>query len=466
MVKKFDVAIIGAGPGGYVAAIRLAQLKKKTAIIEKRKTLGGTCLNVGCIPSKTLLDSSEHYLHAKTKLKDHGIEVQSIKLNLKKLLDRKDRIVSEITKGVDFLMKKNKINHFEGMASFKSKNSLEVKNGKKTHEIQADQIIIASGSLPIELPEIPIDGRQIITSDHAINLPKVPKHLIIIGAGVIGLELGSVWKRLGAKVTIVESMPSLMWNADRQTARLTQRLLEEQGIQFLMNHRVVKAEKKNGLVEVTTESTGKKQMKLNGDILLVAIGRRPATEHLSLEKVGISLTKHGRIKVDNRFKTNISNIYAIGDVIEGPMLAHKASEEGIAVAEIIANNYGHVNYNAIPWIIYTWPEIAWIGLGEEELQEKNIEYKVGISIFKSNARAKAMNEIEGHVKVLSDKRTDKILGLYIIGPRASDMIAEAVIAIEFGASAEDIARSVHAHPTLSEVVKEASMDVDKWAIHS
>ena len=466
MAEKFDVAVIGAGPGGYVAAIRLAQLKKKVAIIEKRKTLGGTCLNVGCIPSKALLDSSEHYFHTQTALKDHGVEVSNIKLNLRQLLKRKDRVVSEVTQGVDFLMKKNKIIRFEGKASFASKDRLTVKKNANEFPVQADQIIIASGSVPAELKTIPIDGQQVITSDQAINLPVVPEHLIIIGAGVIGLELGSVWKRLGAKVTIIEVMPSLMGGADKQMSRLFQRILEAQGIQFLMEHRVVQARKQKASVEVIAESAEKKQTKIKGDILLVAVGRRPLTEELSLEKAGISLTENKRIKVDKNFRTASPNIYAIGDVIEGPMLAHKASEEGIAVAEIIAGNYGHVNYNAIPWVIYTWPEVAWVGYGEEELKKKKIEYNVGRSIFKANARSKAMNETEGQVKILSEKKTDKILGLYIIGARASDMVAEAVIATEFGASAEDIARSVHAHPTLSEIIKEAAMDTDDRAIHS
>ena len=467
-MTKFDTAVLGAGPGGYVAAIRLAQLGLKTAIVEKRKTLGGTCLNVGCIPSKALLDSSEHYLHTKEKLKDHGIEVSSLKLNLKKLMQRKNQVVSEVTQGVNFLMKKNKITRYIGTGSFKSSNTIEIVDEKgASQEIQADNIIIATGSEPIELKNIPIDGKNIITSDHAVNLDRIPKHLIIIGAGVIGLELGSVWRRLGSEVTIIEFMPGIMGTADRQMARLAERALSSQGLKFLFGHKVIQAQNKKGVVEVTAEDQNQKQVKLEGDTLLVAIGRKPVVENLKIENAGITLTSKNRIEVDpSTFQTKVDHIYAIGDVIDGPMLAHKASEEGVAVAEFIAGGHGHVNYESIPWIIYTWPEIAWVGYGEEELKEKGIQYKVGKSIFKSNGRAKAMNETEGQVKILADQKTDKVLGLYIIGPRASDMISEAAIAFEFGASAEDLARSMHAHPTLSEIVKEAAMDVDQWAIHS
>ena len=476
MSNQFDAAVIGGGPGGYVAAIRLAQLKKKVAIIEKRKTLGGTCLNVGCIPSKALLDSSEHYWHTQNKLGDHGIEVAQVRLNLKKLMERKNKVVSEVTQGVDFLMKKNKIIRFEGTGFFtgnsssgqQAKHTIQVaKESGKSEILTADNIIIASGSEPISLKNIPVDGKNIITSDHAINLTKVPKHLIIIGAGVIGLELGSVWKRLGAQVTIIEFMPNLMGTADKQMSRLAQRILESQGMKLLFEHKVLQAKTTKDKIEVLVEDKNKNEITFEGDILLVAVGRKPVIENLQLDKVKIERTESNRIKVDPKtFQTNIPGIYAIGDVIEGPMLAHKASEEGVAVAEIIAGGYAHVNYSAIPWIIYTWPEIAWVGYGEEELKERGIEYKVGKSIFKSNGRSKAMNETDGQVKIIADKKSDKILGLYIIGPRASDMIAEAAIGAEFGASAEDLARSMHAHPTLSEVIKEAAMDVDKWAIHA
>ena len=449
-----------------MAAIRLSQLGKRVAIVEKRKTMGGTCLNVGCIPSKALLDSSEHYWHTHHKLSDHGVEVAQIKLNLKKMLQRKDKVVSEVTQGVDFLIKKNKITRFEGVGSFASKNVINVTpKAGKGQKIEAEKIVVASGSEPIALKDVPVDGKHIVTSDHALHLPKVPGHLVIIGAGVIGLELGSVWRRLGAEVTVLEFMPSLMGTGDQQMARLAQRTLESQGMKFLFEHKVLRAEVKKGYVHVHAEDKNKKAVKIKGDILLVAVGRGPVVHNLKLENAGVELNQRGRIDV-RLFQTNVPNIYAIGDVIDGPMLAHKASEEGVAVAELIAGGYGHVNYSSIPWIIYTWPEIAWVGYGEEELKEKGIEYKVGRSIFRSNGRAKAMNEAEGQVKVLADKKTDKVLGLYIIGPRASDMIAEAAIGAEFGSSAEDLARSMHAHPTLSEIIKEAAMDVDKWAIHS
>ncbi len=466
MKNNFDIAIIGAGPGGYVAAIRCAQLGFKVAIIEKRKALGGTCLNVGCIPSKALLDSSEHYSNTQHNLKEHGVEVDNIKLNLNQLMERKNKLVAEITAGVDFLMKKNKITRFLGEAAFVSSTKLEVNNHQEKVSIEAKNIIIATGSTPIELPNIPVDQKKIITSDQAIHLSKVPKSLTIIGAGVIGLELGSVWKRLGSDVTIVEFMPSLFGGLDSQMASYCQRIYEKQGLKFLWEHKVESASVKGKNVELRIKDSQQKDIKITSEIVLVAVGRKPVTENLNLNKIGVSLNAKHRIEVDPKtFQTNVPNIYAIGDVIDGPMLAHKASEEGVAVAEILAGNYGHVNYHAIPWVIYTWPEVAWVGSTEKELKEKNIPYKVGKSIFRSNGRAKAMNEVDGMVKILSHKQTDELLGAFIVGARASDMIAELAIAKEFHASAEDIARSVHAHPTLSEIIKEAAMDVDKWAIH-
>jgi dihydrolipoamide dehydrogenase len=468
-MENFDIVVIGAGPGGYVAAVRAAQLGKKVAIIEKRKTLGGTCLNVGCIPSKALLDSSEEYHKAKHKLGDHGISVKDVKIDISKMMARKDKVVSEVTSGVDYLMKKNKITRYLGHAKFTSKNEISiVSEDGKQESISGKDIIIATGSTPIEIPPLPIDGKNIITSDHAIALETVPEHLIIVGAGVIGLELGSVWSRLGAKVSVVELMPRLLGTADQAMASLAERLLKAQGIDFLFETKVLGAKTKGKKVEVEIESKDGKKSLLEGDKVLVSIGRRPNTDGLGAKEIGIEFTERGRIKVTpNKFQTNVPNIYAIGDVVDGPMLAHKAEDEGIAVAELICGKYGHVNYKAIPWIVYTWPEIAWVGLGEEELKAQGIEYKVGKYMFKPNARAKAMNEVDGQVKVIADKKTDKLLGVYIIGPRASDMIAEAAIAFEFGASAEDIARSTHAHPTLSEVIREAAMDCDaKWSIHS
>ncbi|TGN19911.1 dihydrolipoyl dehydrogenase [Leptospira idonii] len=468
-MENYDVVVIGAGPGGYVAAIRAAQLGKKVAIIEKRKTLGGTCLNVGCIPSKALLDSSEEYDKAKHKLGDHGITISSVKIDIKKMMERKEKVVNEVTSGVDYLMKKNKITRYLGLGKFVSKNQIQITSEDgKSETISGTNIIIATGSVPIEIPPLPVDAKNIITSDHAISLESVPEHLIIVGAGVIGLELGSVWGRLGAKVTVVELMPRLFGNADGATASLTQRILEKQGINFLFETKVHGAKTKGKKVEVEIEDKEGKKSVLEGDKVLVSIGRRPNTDGLGAKEIGIEFTERGRVKVKpNHFQTNVPNIYAIGDVIDGPMLAHKAEDEGIAVAELIAGKSGHVNYRAIPSIVYTWPEVAWVGLGEEELKSQGIDYKVGKSLFKANARAKAMNEPDGQVKVLSDKKTDKLLGVYIVGPRASDMIAEVAVAFEFGASAEDIARSTHAHPTLSEILREAAMDADaKWSIHS
>ncbi|MCE9500969.1 MAG: dihydrolipoyl dehydrogenase [Leptospira sp.] len=467
MAKEFDVTVIGSGPGGYVAAIRAAQLGFKTAIIEKRKTLGGTCLNVGCIPSKALLDSSEEYYKAKHKLGDHGIDIGQVKLDLKKLLARKDKVVSEVTGGVDFLMKNNKIERFHGFGKLISSSEIEIKlESGNTEIIKSKKIIIATGSVPIDIPGFEIDGKQVVTSDDAINLEKVPEHLIVIGAGVIGLELGSVWRRLGSKVTVVELQSRLFGNTDKQMASLAQRILETQGFEFLFEHKVIGLEKKNGKVKVRIADSSAKESDVEGDVVLVAVGRRPFADNVGAEQIGIKFTSRKRIEVNpHTYETNIPGIYAIGDVIDGPMLAHKAEEEGIAVVETFAGQSGHVNYSAVPYIVYTWPEVAWVGLGEDELKDRGIQYKVGKSLFKSNARAKAMNEAEGQVKIIADKKTDKLLGVYIIGPRASDMIAEAAVAFEFGATAEDLARSFHAHPTLSEIIKEAAMAVDKWAIH-
>ncbi len=467
-MKEFDLAIIGAGPGGYVCAIRAAQLGMKVAIIEKRRTLGGTCLNIGCIPSKALLDSSEHFYHTHHKLADHGIHVKDIQLDLKKLLARKDQVVKEVCDGVDWLMNKNKVERFHGHGKLVSNKEIFIqKEDGSSQTIQSRNIVIATGSVPIDLPGFEVDGKQIVTSDHAINFPSVPKHLLIIGAGVIGLELGSVWSRLGAQVSIIELLPKLFGTADRQMSSLAQRIYESQGLKFYFEHKVIGIEKKENEVILKAINSKGDGIEFKGDVVLVAVGRKPYVEGLGAKELGIQFTNRGRIQVDpHTYRTNIPNIYAIGDVIDGPMLAHKAEDEGIAVAEIINGQAGHVNYLAIPWIVYTWPEVAWVGYGEEELKEKGIDYVVGRAVFKSNGRVKAMNESEGQVKILAHKKTDRLLGVYIVGPRASDMIAEVALAFEFGATAEDVARTCHAHPTLSEVLREAAMAVGKWSIHS
>lgn len=475
---KFDVIVIGSGPGGYVGAIRAAQLGLKTAIVEKRATLGGTCLNVGCIPSKALLDSSEQYHLAKEGGLDvHGISVGNVKIDVSKMIDRKQKVVDEVCQGVDFLMKKNKITRLEGFGRLigdkkveilpVGKNGLEPASDEPTQTVEADHIILATGSEPIELPGFEFDEKSILSSTGALELTKVPKHLLIIGAGVIGLELGSVWKRLGAKVTVLEMMPGLLPGIDKQMAGQLQRSLEGQGLEFLFGVKVTGYQKKGGDLVLEYETKDGKKESLKGDKILAAVGRRPFTDHLGLEKAGVELTERGRIKVDPaNFQTSAPGVYAIGDVIDGPMLAHKAEDEGIALAEMLAGQAGHINYEAIPWIIYTWPEMAWVGRGEDQLKADGVPYKTGRSIFRSNGRAKAMNETEGQVKILTHKETDRVLGLFIFGPRASDMIVEAAVAMEFGASAEDLARVCHAHPTLSEVVREAAMAAGGWSIHS
>jgi dihydrolipoamide dehydrogenase len=467
MADKYDIAVIGGGPGGYVAAIRCAQLGMNVALVEKRATLGGTCLNVGCIPSKALLDSSEHYEMLTKSLPDHGITASGVKLDLKKLMARKDKVVSEVCAGVDYLIKKNKITRYHGFGSFKSATQINVKKDDGSEEVfEAEKSIIATGSVPVELPNININGKNIITSDHAIALDKVPKHMIIIGAGVIGLELGSVWRRLGAKVSVIEFMPGLLSSVDKQMGTMAQRIFEKQGMEFYFDHKVESVKEEKGQCVVSFSNNKQETLTLEGDIVLVSVGRRPFSDSLNAEQIGIELNDRKRIKVNaHTFQTSLPNIYAIGDITDGAMLAHRAEEEGVAVAEILAGQSGHVNYDAIPWVIYTWPEVAWVGKGEDELKQAGIKYKVGKSFFKANGRAKAMNETDGQVKVLADSKTDELLGVFVVGPRASDMIAEAAVAFEFCASAEDLARSIHAHPTLSEVIKDAAQNVGDWAIH-
>jgi dihydrolipoamide dehydrogenase len=467
--NNFDLVVIGAGPGGYTGVIRAAQLGLKCAIIEKDKTLGGTCLNVGCIPSKALLESSEHFAMAKHgDFAAHGLKVSGVELDLPAMMSRKDKIVKDLTGGIQFLMKKNKVTVFNGWGTITGPNTVVVsseagKQGLQT-QLTAKNIMIATGSVPIDLPFAKPDGKRVITSTEALALPEVPKHLVVIGGGVIGLELGSVWMRLGAKVTVVEYAPMIAGGADQQMAKTLHRVLGKQGMEFILNASVtdVKASGKN--VTVTYEGReDKKKQTLDADYVLVAVGRRAFTDKLGLENVGVERDNRGRVVVDAHLRTKVPNIFAIGDAIAGPMLAHKAEEEGVAVAEFIGTGHGHVNYETVPSVIYTWPELASVGYSEEQLKEKGIEYRAGSFPFAPNGRAKALGTTDGSVKVLADAKTDRLLGVHIVGPRASDMISEAVVAMEFGGSSEDLARSFHAHPTLSEVMREAALAVDKRA---
>lgn len=463
--NQFDVVFIGAGPGGYVGAIRAAQLGLKTAIIEKDNTLGGTCLNVGCIPSKALLESSEHYAATQHDLKKHGIEFESVKLNLNTLLDRKDKIVKELTQGVSFLMKKNKISVFNGVGRVVSDQQIEVtsSDGNKT-QLTTKNIVLATGSSAIELPFLKFDEKRIVSSTGALSLKSIPKRLVIIGAGVIGLEMGSVWSRLGSEVTFIEFADKIGGSMDSATMSQFQRILIKQGFKFLLKTKVVGAEVSDKEILIKYESLSDSSSSLAADVVLVAVGRKPYSEKLGLSEMGIETDKAGRVVINDHYQTpRFKNIYAIGDLIQGPMLAHKAEEEGVAVAEIIAGQAGHVNYNTVPGVIYTWPEVASVGMTEEQLKEKGIPYKSGSFPFSANGRAKALGYTEGQAKVLAHQDTDKILGVHIIGPRASELIGEAVVTMEFGGSAEDLARSFHAHPTLSEVVREAALNVDKRA---
>lgn len=466
----FDLVVIGSGPGGYTGAIRAAQLGLKTAIIEKGKTLGGTCLNVGCIPSKALLDSSEHFSMARHgDFASHGLKMERVELDLPVMMSRKDKIVKDLTGGIAFLMKKNKISVFNGWGAIRNANTVVVSSepGQKGLKqiLTTKNIMIATGSVPIDLPFAKPDGKKVITSTEALSLPQVPKHLIVIGGGVIGLELGSVWLRLGAKVTVIEFMPAIAGATDGEMAKTLLRVLKKQGMEFLLSTAVTNVKtSSNAQSGVTVEFEGrddKKKGVIEGDVVLVCVGRRAYTDGLGLENVGIERDNRGRVVTDTHLRTNVSQVFAIGDAIAGPMLAHKAEEEGVAVAEFIATGYGHVNYDTVPSVIYTWPELASVGQTEEQLKEKGIAYSSGSFPFTANARAKAIGMTDGSVKILADSKTDRVLGVHILGPRASDMLAEAVVAMEFGASAEDIARSFHAHPTLSEVMREAALGVDK-----
>ena len=455
---KYDVVIIGSGPGGYVAAIRCAQLGMKTAIVEKYELLGGTCLNVGCIPSKALLDSSEHFYNAKNNFSTHGIELTDLKVNLPRMIKRKEEVVSHTVNGVAFLMKKNKIDVYHGIASFADKNNIDIKNKNgKDASIAGDTIIIATGSKPATLPFITIDKKRIITSTEALNLKRIPRNLIIIGGGVIGLELGSVYARLGAKVTVIEFLDSIIPTMDRTMGKELTKSLRKLDFDFYLSHKVFEVTSSARQVIVKAENIQKEILEVKGDYCLVSIGRRPYTSNLGLDKLGIKTDAQGKIEVNDMLQTSIDNIYAIGDVIRGAMLAHKAEEEGIFLAERLAGQKPHLNYLLIPAVVYTWPEVASVGYTEEQLKEQGRKYKSGSFPFSASGRARASMDTDGLVKVLADKTTDEILGMHIIGPRAADMIAEGVVAMEYRASAEDIARMSHAHPTYTEAIREACL---------
>lgn len=466
---QYDVVVIGSGPGGYVGAIRCAQLGLKTAVIEKYKTFGGTCLNVGCIPSKALLDSSEHYHNAAHSFSTHGIELNDLKVNMPQMISRKDDVVAQNTAGITYLFKKNKIDSFQGVGSFVDKNTIKVTKEDGTSEtVTAKNVIIASGSKPTALPFLPIDKKRIITSTEALNITEVPKHLVVIGGGVIGLELGSVYARLGAKVSVIEYLPTIIATMDAGLGKELQRVLKKSlGMEFFMNHKVTGATVNGDTVTVTAENSKGEQVNFDADYCIVAVGRTAYTAGLGLENIGISTTERGnKIPVNEHLETSVPGVYAIGDVITGAMLAHKAEDEGTYVAERIVGQKPHINYNLIPGVVYTWPEVASVGFTEEQLKEKGTKYKTGSFPFKASGRAKASMDTDGFVKVLADAATDEVLGVHMIGPRAADMIAEAVVAMEFRASAEDIARICHAHPTYTEAFREAAMAAtENRAIH-
>ncbi len=467
MNNDFDLVVIGGGPGGYVCAIRAAQLGLKTACIESRGTLGGTCLNVGCIPSKSLLNLSENFHKAKKDFNQQGIEIDGIKLNIEKMMSNKNKSIQVLTKGVEFLFKKNKVSYFKGKGVLFSKNDIVIyENNNKRTNVSAKNIVIATGSEVTSLPGINIDEKNIVSSTGALSFNKVPKKLAVIGGGYIGLEMGSVWSRLGSEVVVIEYLDHITPGMDREISDEFQKILTKQGIKFKMGSKVQSVSNNGSMVSIRyTNVKSSKEEVIEVDKVLVSVGRKPYTEGLNLTKVGVKKDNKGRIEVNNKLQTTINNIYAIGDVIKGPMLAHKAEEEGIAVAEILAGQAGHVNYDVIPGVVYTSPEVATVGKTEEQLKKENITYKVGKFPFMANSRAKVNNETDGFVKILADSRTDKVLGVHIIGPHCGDMIAEMALAMEFGASSEDIARTCHAHPTHTEAIKEAALAVDKRPIH-
>ena len=466
MSDNFDLIVIGGGPGGYVCAIRAAQLGLKTACVESRGALGGTCLNVGCIPSKSLLNLSENYHKAKKNFFNQGIEISDVKLNIEKMMNNKNKSVQVLTKGVEFLFKKNKVSYLKGKGVIFSPTSVVVYNEGKKTSYSTKNIVIATGSSAATLPGIEINEKNIISSTAALSLSSVPKSLVVIGGGYIGLEMGSVWKRLGSEVTVIENLSFITPGMDREISNEFQKILTKQGINFKLNSKVISIEDKGSEVIIEYEKNDKKNKEIiSADKTLIAVGRKPYTEGLNLSKIGVKKDEKGRVKVNKKFQTEVKNIYAIGDVIDGPMLAHKAEEEGIAVAESLAGQSGHVNYNVIPGVIYTSPEVAYVGKSEEQLKDESVSYKIGKFPFLANSRAKVNNETEGFVKILADSKSDRVLGVHIIGPHCGDMIAEMALAMEFGASAEDIARTCHAHPTHTEAIKEAALAVDKRPIH-
>ncbi len=463
MSEQYDLIVIGGGPGGYVAAIRAAQLGMKTACIEKRGALGGTCLNVGCIPSKALLQSSEKFAEAKDHFAEHGIKVGSVKLDLKAMMGRKDKVVGELTKGIEFLFKKNKVDYIKGTGKIVKPGEVSV-DGKDT--LKTKNILIATGSETTPLDGVEIDEKMIVSSTGALELDDVPKKLVVIGAGVIGLEMGSVWSRLGAEVTVVEYLDRILPGMDSEIAKQAQRVLKKQGLEFKLGSKVTGAKATKSTVTLTVEpAKGGDAEEIKANKVLLAIGRRPYTEGLGLDDAGVKVDNRGVIQVDENFKTNVDGIFAIGDCVPGPMLAHKAEEDGVVCVERIDGQKSHIDYNLVPGVVYTWPEIAGVGKTEDELKEEGVEVKVGKFPFTANSRAKATGETDGVVKVIADAKTDKVLGVHILGPLAGDLISEAVIAMEFGATAEDIFRTCHAHPQMGEAVKEAAMAVHGRAIH-
>jgi dihydrolipoamide dehydrogenase len=468
MNEQFDLVVIGAGPGGYVAAIRAAQLGMRVACVEKWPSLGGTCLNVGCIPSKAMLDSSELYHQTLERLSKHGIKVEGVSLDLAAMLGRKEKVVKSLTEGVRYLFRKNKIETVFGAGKVTSPTTVTVatQSGGQV-DLGTRHILLATGSVPVNLPFLPFDGRIVVDSTGALSFATVPDHLVVVGAGYIGLELGSVWRRLGAKVTVVEFLPRVVPLADYEMGELLKKSLVKQGLEFHLDTKVTGAQVRDDGAVVETEKKDGAKLGFDCARVLVAVGRRPYTEGLGLGEVGVAVdARTGKVAVDSNFRTSIATISAIGDLIEGPMLAHKAEDEGIAVAEILAGKPGHVDYATIPSVVYTWPELASVGLTEEQAKEKGVAYHVGKFPFQANGRAKAMDQTEGLVKIVADATTDRVLGMHILGPRASDMIAEGVSVMEFAGSSEDIARTSHAHPTLSEAVREAALAVERRAIHA